>query len=239
MYKRQVQLTEHGTRLFHGVFEGFERIRASVEDLLGDRQQRSVTISTLPTLASRWLMPRVARFQIQNPNIVVNIRTGVALDDLADPTIDFAIRYGAGAWPNTASTLLLSANAYPVCSPSFLEKHGPMRTPADLLAMPLIHNVTRQWWIDWLLAAGVGVKSLSGGIVVDEYGLAVQFALDGHGVVLARDPLLERDLASGALVRLFDIAVTPRFAYYLVTSQVRKLEPEAMLLMNWLNQEPR
>jgi LysR family glycine cleavage system transcriptional activator len=234
---RGVQLTEAGARLFHGVFSGFERIRVTVEDLRQDRRQRSVTVTTLPTVASRWLMPRLARFQAEHPNILINVRTGTELDDLADPAIDFAIRYGTGTWANTVSELLMSANAYPVCSPSFLDRHGPLESPAALLKMPLIHNVTRQWWLDWFLAAGVRVETLSGGIVVDEYGLAVQFALDGYGAALARDPLLDRDLASGALVRLFDIKVTPRFAYYLTRDAARPPHGDAELLMGWLHLE--
>ena len=231
---RGVQLTEAGTRLFHGVFAGFERIRVTVDDLRQDRRQKAVTVTTLPTLASRWLMPRLVEFQAEHSDISVNIRTGTGLDDLADPTIDFAIRYGTGTWLNTASDLLLTANAYPVCSPSFLDKHGDIAAPIALLQAPLIHNVTRQWWIDWFLAAGVTAKALTGGIVVDEYGLAVQFALDGYGVALARDPLLDRDIASGALVRLFDVNVTPRFAYYLAHDIARPLRREAALLMGWL-----
>lgn len=231
---RGVQLTEAGTRLFHGVFAGFERIRVTLQDLRQECRQRPVTITTLPTLASRWLMPRLARFQTEFPSIIVNVRTGTELDDLADPEIDFAIRYGAGNWPNTKSDIVLSANAYPVCSPAFLDKHGPWDSAAELLNVPLVHDVTRQWWIDWFLAAGVQISSLRGGIVVDEYGLAVQFALDGYGVALARDPLLDRDLASGALVRLFDVEVLPRFAYYIARDVARILKPDAEILIGWL-----
>lgn len=231
---RGVQLTEEGLRLFHGISSGFERIRVAVEDLRTDHERRRVTVATLPTLANRWLIPRLARFQALYPDILIHVRTGTELDDLADPAIDFAIRYGAGTWSNTTAKRLLSANAYPVCSPSFVARHGPFEGPAELLRLPLIHDSTRQWWVDWFLAAGIRIGSLNGGIVVDEYGLAVQFALDGYGIALARDPLLNRDLATGALTRLFDISVTPRFAYYLVHDGARQLSAEAELLMGWL-----
>lgn len=234
---RGVQLTDVGTRLFHGVFAGFERMRVTIEDLRQDRLQRSVTITTLPTLASRWLMPRLAEFQAEHPHILVNVRTGTGLDDLADPDIDFAIRYGTGHWPDTSADLLLSANSYPICSPAFLSKHGAFQSPRELLGAPLIHNVTRQWWIDWFLAAGIESAVLQGGIVVDEYGLAIQFALDGYGVALARDPLLDRDLTEGTLVRLFDVSVTPRFAYYIVRDAARALPREAITLIEWLKNQ--
>ena len=231
---RGIQLTEDGTRLFHGVSAGFESIRATMADWRHQRRQRAVTITTLPTVASRWLLPRLAEFQKIYPETLVNVRTGVQLDDLADPAIDFAIRYGRGTWAHTRATLLLSAAAYPVCSPAFMQRHGRIEKPADLLRAPLIHDVTRQWWLDWMVAAGIAVEKLNGGIVVDEYGLAVQFALDGYGVALARAPLLDRDLKSGALIRLFDLDVTPQFAYYIVTDQARKLQPQARVLMQWL-----
>ena len=125
----------------------------------------------------------------------------------------------------------MSADAYPVCSPSFLGRHGPLASPTALLRVPLVHNVPRQWWLDWFLAAGVKVETLSGGIVVDEYGLAVQFALDGYGAALARDPLLNRDLASGARIRWFNVSVTPRFAYCGRRDAARPPRREAELLM--------
>jgi len=231
---RGVQLTEQGTRFFHGVFSGFERIRVAVDDLRSDRRRRPVTITTTPTLAGRWLMPRLAEFQRLHPSVIVNIRTKLELEDLADPSIDFAIRYGGGNWPNTTSELLISVNSYPVCSPAFLAKHGPFHGAEDLLQLPLIHDVTRQWWVDWLLAAGVRVEDLSGGIVVDEYGLTIQFALDGYGIAMARDALVQRELASGALVRLFDVSVIPRFAFYLVRDPARSLSRDAQLVIPWL-----
>lgn len=234
-----VQLTEAGTRLFHGVFSGFERIRVTVEDLRSDRRRRQVSITTLPTVAGRWLMPRLAKFHAAHPNIVVNVRTRLELDDLADPAIDFAIRYGGGNWANTVSEPLISVNSYPVCSPSFVEAHGPFSKPEDLLKLPLVHDSSRQWWIDWFVAAGLRVEGLSGGIVVDEYGLAIQFALDGYGITLGRDALVREDLERGALVRLFDIGVIPRFAYYLSRDAAKPLHREAQMVMRWLIAEAR
>ncbi|MGW1424546.1 LysR substrate-binding domain-containing protein [Bradyrhizobium manausense] len=231
---RGVQLTDQGTRFFHGVFSGFERIRAAVDDLRSDRRRRPVTITTTPTLASRWLMPRLAEFQQSYPNVIINVRSKVELEELADPSIDFAIRYGGGNWLSSTSELLISVNSYPVCSPSFLAKHGPFDTPEALLHLPLIHDVTRQWWIDWFLAAGTRVEDLSGGIVVDEFGLAIQFALDGYGVALARDALIQRELQSGILVRLFEVSVVPRFAFYLARDAARPLSRDAQLLFSWL-----
>jgi LysR family glycine cleavage system transcriptional activator len=231
---RGVQLTDQGTRFFHGVFAGFERIRAAVDDLRSDRQRQPVSITTTPAFAARWLLPRLAEFQRLHPDAIVNVRTKLDLEDLADPSLDFAIRYGTGNWPNTASELLVAVNSYPVCSPAFVAQHGPFDGPKDLLRLPLIHDVTRQWWIDWFLAAGTRVANLVGGIVVDEYGLAIQFALDGYGIAMARDALVRRELDNGALVRLFEVSVVPRFAFHLARDAARPLSREALRLIRWL-----
>jgi LysR family glycine cleavage system transcriptional activator len=231
---RGVQLTEHGTRLFHGVFSGFERVRASLEDLREDHESHPVTVTTLPTVARRWLLPRLADFHALHPTIVVQVRTRMELEDLAQPSIDFAIRYGDGNWPNTTADALLTVRAFPVCSEKFLQRHRRVSLPADLLRLPLIHDTTRQWWIDWLVAAGAKVGELSGGIIVDDYELALQFALDGYGIALARDVLVEQELETGALVRLSPVSVVPRFAYYLARDSAKTPSRESRILIQWL-----
>lgn len=232
---RGVTLTVDGATLFHGVGTGFERIRAAVDALQRpDQRLRRVTVTTLPSLASRWLVPQLAEFQARHPDIEVHVHTAMELRDLTDPRIDFAIRYGDGAWPGLDVRQLLTVNAFPLSSPDFLLRHGTPKRPQDLLRLPLIHNVTKQWWIDWFVAAGLRPGDLSGGIIVDEYGLALELAQQGHGVVLGRDPLTRRDMASGALVRLLDVSFTPRFAYYLVRDPRRTPGREAGQLMDWL-----
>lgn len=231
---RGIALTELGQRLFHGVHAGLDRLRLTLEEITGDADERIVTITTLPTIAARWLLPRIGAFHEQHPDITLDVRSSLALEDLAEASFDLAIRYGEGRWSGVASQLLFTAVNFPVCSPGFVQKCGALRKPLDLLDVPLIHTVSRQWWVDWLHAAGVESAKLRGGIIVDEYGLAIQLAVDGHGVALGRDALIGRELGSGALIRLFETVVTPRYAYYLCRAALKPMSKPVREVMDWL-----
>lgn len=231
---RGIALTETGHRLFSGVHAGFERMRETIEEIAADGGEGTVTLTTVPTVATRWLLPRVAAFRQAHPDITLDVRSSTVLADLAQPTLDLAIRYGLGRWPGVKAHHLFEVNSFPVCSPGFLERHGPVRQPSDLQDLPLIHKVSRQWWLDWLHAAGVQSAKLRGGIIVDEYELAIQLALDGQGVALGREGLIGPELAAGTLRRVFDVSVKLPRAFYLCHSDARPLSRAARRVFDWL-----
>lgn len=232
---RGIALTEAGGLLFHGLYTGFERIRATLEELEQPKPERIVTITTLPSLASRWLLPRLSALYQAHPDIAVHVKTSIELEDLSRPAIDFAIRYGVGNWANVTSELLMRVNAYPVCSPALRRMFSSAKNdPETLLRAPLIHTVSRQWWIDWFLAAGVDVFELPGGVVVDEFSVAIQYAVDGHGIALGRDALVDAELAAGTLVKLSASSITSRSAYFICRDPARVPSQHAMQVMGWL-----
>jgi LysR family transcriptional regulator, glycine cleavage system transcriptional activator len=231
---RGIVLTDLGQRLFTGIKASFERLRDTIDELAADAGGSTVSITTLPTVATRWLIPRVNSFQESNPDITLDVRSTAALADLALPTFDLAIRYGEGRWPAVRAQLLFEVKHFPVCSPAFLEKHGPIRAPLDLEKLPLIHKVSRQWWLDWMHAVGISSARLRGGIIVDEYELAIQLALDGQGIALARDALIGQELANGSLQRVFDASVALPRAFYLCHAEARPLSQAARRVFDWL-----
>lgn len=236
---RGIALTELGHRLFSGVNAGFERMRETIEELAADAGDATVSITTVPTVANRWLIPRVAAFREAHPDITLDVRSSLALANLALPTFDLAIRYGQGRWPGVKAQLLFEVQSFPVCSPAFLERHGPVRAPSDLQRLPLIHKVSRQWWLDWLHAVGVQSAKLRGGVIVDEYELAIQLALDGQGVALGRAGLIGPELEAGTLQRVFDVSVRLPRAFYLCYSEARPLSRSAGRVFEWLVEAAR
>ena len=234
---RGIALTEAGGRLFHGLSAGFGRIRATLAELQLPKLERKVTITTLPSLASRWLLPRISALYQKHPDITVHVKTSIELEDLSTPAIDFAIRYGVGNWANVTSEILMRVNAYPVCSPDFSRRFSfAKNAPAQLLKAPLIHTVSPQWWVDWFLAAGLDVLETPGGVVVDEFSVAIQFAVDGHGIALGRDPLVDAELAAGSLVKLIPFNSAAHSAYYICRDPAREPSEHAMQVMNWLRE---
>jgi LysR family glycine cleavage system transcriptional activator len=236
---RGIALTEFGRRLFDGVNSGFERIRDAIEELAAAAGEETVTITSVPTIATRWLIPRMAAFREANPDITLDVRSSSVLADLAQPAFDLAIRCGSGSWPGVKASLLFELQSSPVCSPGFLEAHGPVRAPADLQDLPLIHKTTRQWWLDWLHAAGVQSAKLKPGVIVDDYELAIQLALDGQGVALSRDALIRPEIAAGRLRRVFDGGVQLPRAFFLCHSEARPLSRPARQVFDWLIETAR
>lgn len=94
--------------------------------------------------------------------------------------------------------------------------------------------MSRQWWLDWLHAVGVQSAKLKGGIIVDEYELAIQLALDGQGVALGREGLIGPELAAGTLRRVFDVSVKLPRAFYLCHSDARPMSSATQRVFDWL-----
>jgi LysR family glycine cleavage system transcriptional activator len=234
---RGVSLTEAGRQLFLDVEGGFEKLRAGLRQ--AGRQSTPVRLTALPSFATRWLLPRLVLFQKEYPEIDVRVHSSLDIMDLTGGHHDLAVRYGRGSWPGVSADLLMGGIAYPVCSPDFLTRVPRLATPADLLGVPLVHNSATERWEDWFAENGVAVGPIRRGIVVDDYALALEYALGGHGVALGRDALVRADIATGRLVRPVAGGLLSRFGYYLARSTAHSLTEDAEVFAAWLRREAR
>ena len=83
-----------------------------------------LTVSTLASLAAKWLLPRLSAFQEAHPGIDVRITTSTALVDFKSGDVDAAIRYGRGHWPGLRADWLMADELFPVCSPALLDRQA-------------------------------------------------------------------------------------------------------------------
>ena len=226
--------TEHGQRLSVHASEGFAHLAQGVEEVRARLiRSRVVTVSVLPAFAGRWLIPRLSGFHDLHPDVDVNVRASPVLADFSRDGIDIALRYGPGRWQGLTSERLLNEDIFPVCSPRLLEKH-PIAKASDLSSVKLLRD-QRIPWSTWFRA--VGVPELSdpqSGPAYSDAGLLLQAAVAGHGVALARSVLVQDELASGSLVRLFDEPVRAEFSYYVVYPSGMELRPPARIFKEWL-----
>jgi LysR family glycine cleavage system transcriptional activator len=156
-------------------------------------------------------------FQRANPEIDVRVSTGTGLIDFSREDVDIGIRYGRGQWPSLTAEWLVAEDVMPVCAPSLLKGHLALKKPTDLRNFTLLHIGTfPDDWQVWLTAAGVKGIDASRGVSFDFPLAAYQAAMDGLGVALGRQPLVEPDLKAGRLVMPFDFKRSSEFAYYLV-----------------------
>ena len=234
---RGLQLTARGREFAFGVQAAFDQIRDAVEAVRVDHERHIITVSTLASLAARWLVPRLHRFQNAHPELEIRLSTSPQLTNFDRDGIDLAIRYGRGRWPGVAALRLFTPVEFPVCAPKLLTGAHPLRTPQDLKYTSLLHDTTHRHWQQWLELAGVRGVDAYEGMVVEDMNVLIQAAIEGQGVALASEPLVQAELAAGRLVKPFDIDLPVELAFYAVYPKSRGQDPSVQALVEWLQQE--
>ena len=234
---RRMLLTDEGSRLLERVRAAINEIAEGVEAIRPGDRDRILTISTVPCFAAYWLLPRLADFNEHHPDIQVNIRATRSLTDFTRDGIDMAVRVGPGTWAGLTSIKLYDEKLVPVCSPAFLGGQLP-RVPGDLLKVPLLHD-ERQPWSNWFEAVGLDYRDAGQGSRYSEENLLLPAAIAGLGVALARASLVEADLESGRLVRLFSHSVRTRYSYYIVYPPGSEGTDKIQVFQEWLFEQVR
>lgn len=220
---RRLLLTDAGQAGLKPLSEALDKLAEAAEAMQRQNQRGILTVSVAPSFAAKWLVRRLGRFAAQQPDIDVRIDTDMMLSNLTRGDVDMAIRYGPGAYPGCRSDKLVSDQIFPVCSPSLRDGPPRIRAPEDLRHQTLLHesweNQDPIWptWRMWLTAAGVADIDPERGPQFPHSSLALDAAVEGHGVALASDFLVADDLASGRLVQPFDLGLCPKFSYFVVS----------------------
>ncbi|MGF1752812.1 LysR substrate-binding domain-containing protein [Vibrio makurazakiensis] len=210
---RKVTLTPEGHILFSQTQKGFAHIQDGVRQINQDPEPNRLSISTLPSFAQHWLVPRIGDFREHHPDISMLIEPTNKLITFQDSNVDICIRYGLGDYPNIESRQIMDEVIYPVCHPIYQEKHG-IYSVEDLHKAELIED---SWpdmdWNLWLERSGVkgGVSTLK----FDGSHFVLEGALSVQGVALVKHSLVYRYLQEGKLVRIGNMALRPRFNYFL------------------------
>jgi len=234
---RALALTPEARDYLPGVRAAFNDLRLATDRLLRKDDDKVLTVSTLASLAAKWLLPRLTDFQEQHPGIDVRITTSTSLVDFQRDDVDAAIRYGRGQWPGLRADWLMADELFPVCSPSLLRGDKPLRQPEDLKGYPLLHtsNANSDDWRLWLTAAGLPADiARQPGITFDMIFMTIQAAIDGIGVAMGRTSYVQDDIAKGRLVVPFKIALPADAGFYLVSPQGRREAPKLAAFRQWM-----
>jgi len=236
---RRIALSEPGRLLFPLVRDGFDRLTQGADLLRRARMTDDLRVQVYVTVAVRWLIPRLHRFQSANPNVVVRINTSV-LDWEFDPDIaDLGlICTPAPDRPGLHYDLLFEALLFPVCTPAVAQSGLGLRQPVDLVnhALLQVYTTANDWQL-WLDAAGVPNLRGRAAPQFDSYLLAIEAALDGQGVALAPHFMVAEDLKLGRLVRPFPTEVRQPARWYLVCPAERRSERVIEAFRVWLKNE--
>ncbi|WP_439579125.1 LysR substrate-binding domain-containing protein [Elioraea sp.] len=215
---RPLVLTEAGQRLFPVLRAGLDDFAAAVAALREAEPRETLRLTTTNAFAHLWLVPRLAEWRKRRPDITLEIIGTDAQLDLRAGEADLAIRYARTAPPGLVTREILRDRHWPICSPSLLPGGTPARRPSELLRLTLIHMTWGAWlaeppdWSHWLAAArriepGLASAGHAGALSFREELHAYEALLAGQGIAIYSDLLAARALASGRLVKAFDLSL--------------------------------
>jgi LysR family glycine cleavage system transcriptional activator len=240
---RRLALTPAGEALARLLNQAIADIARTIAELDNEGGARRLRVATLPSVASRWLMPRLPRFFDLHPDIEVEVIADAQLLDLRAEGIDVAIRFGRGRYPGHSVTLLMRNRVLPVCSPKFISEHPEFSTIDALLALPLLHDSAAEGdaslsdWRSWLDRLGRKDLPCHAGQRFSNAALLIEAAVLGLGVALSRFSLVVDYLSSGFLICPLPISTLTAFSYYLVSMPEVAVLPKIVRFRHWLRAE--
>lgn len=225
---RGLALTDEGQALLPVLRDSFDRIAELLERFRGGIVRQVLAVGVVGTFAVGWLLQRLDAFHEAHPFVDLRLSTNNNRVDIAAEGLDFAIRFGDGAWHGTEARLLFEAPFTPLCIPAMAAR---LQVTADLGRETLLRSY-RNDWPDWFAAAGVAAPAI-GGPMFDSSWVMIEAALQGAGVALAPVSMFERELREGRLVQPFETEVVTG-SYWL--TRLKSKEPSAAMqaFEDWL-----
>ncbi len=211
---RGLRLSSAGAVYAERIERAFEEIEAATRALTSGQRKRPLRVSTMPSFAARWLLPRLGEFISGHGDLDIEVQSTSRLADLKGGEVDVALRFGGGRYPGLFAELLLRDWYFPVCAPEFARRYR-LGDPPSIDGVPLLRSDNEPWsW--WFPAAGIDAAEPERGTIFDDSNLMLQAAAAGQGLCLARQSIARDDIAAGRLVRPFSAVVESPNAYYFV-----------------------
>lgn len=225
-----MQLTAPGQALAEYLAEGFGMIISGVRAIADEKTQRPLNISTTPTFAEVWLMPRLGAFWAEHPNIYIQVQPMMGVSNLRADNVDLAIRFGAGDWPGVDAVPLLMSPFVVVCSPKYT-KANSLEELSKLGDQRWMFSEFSTEQYAWGKRIGLDFKS-DGYSELASNALALSAVRSGMGLSIQSRVLVEDDIASGRMKILHE-GDPEGIGYYIVTMP-GVLSPPMIALRNWL-----
>lgn len=230
---RGLALTRGGLEYFSSVQRALQII-SDATDALGERPT-VLAVSTTPSFASKWLIPRLADFSRLHPDIEVRVIADERLATFRADGVDIAIRLSKPPFPpGLVAQLLFPLDVFAVASPALLDGGAPIRKPADLSKHVLLHDAHDLWPEFIGKLGGKGRADPTKGPRFSQSLLAIDAAVAGQGIALTSEPLVERDIAEGRLRRVFDFSFPMSLGFYVVFPQANAESYALGAMRRWL-----
>lgn len=238
---RTVTLTPAAEPLYQVLHQSFDEIANALNVVSTTAQVGPLNVTVTPSFANKWLIPNLRLFRESHPEIEVQVKPSLQLDDFALEGLDVGVRTGPGNWPGLSAKHLMSVHMTPVCSPEYLKNHGGKIGLADLRYVTQVHadvapgTGIESEWSEWLASVGAPNSVSEKRLSVQDPGLALQAAKDGIGIAMGYMELAAIDLERGLLVQLFPDHVIHPWSYYIVTPEDKRDDWRSRIFCNWLS----
>jgi LysR family glycine cleavage system transcriptional activator len=227
--------TSSGLRLQAGVTNAFSELSASLGSIKTHRTDAEITVSLLPVMAARWLVPRLPRFRARFPGINLHVKAAQSLANFKSDGVDIAIRFGMGDWKGLRAIKLLDEAFFPVCSPSLNGGRLP-KDPVSMLSEPLLIDRNLSWRA-WFKSAGLKLDREIIGTSFTDTNALMEAAVTGQGIALGRLSVTRSDILAGKLVRLSEHSLRVSYCHYAVYPISSEANPALVAFRDWLIEE--
>ncbi|CAB3868281.1 Glycine cleavage system transcriptional activator [Achromobacter deleyi] len=233
-------LTDTGRKLYEGGLAPLQAIEALSAELRADNRRLRLTLASVPTLASAWLVPRLPDFHRRHPDIQLGFAAYRRNEDFSGATPDAAILSGvAGQWPGWQADYVIGREMVVICSPARLATRracGLWDRPIGLLGEPLLyHSNGPDNWARWFDAAGVQRDAITLASGFEQVSILVRAVMADMGIAVLQRCLVQDDLQAGHVVSPFpDLRIAIARGYHLCAPPQRRDHYALACFRDWL-----
>ncbi|MBT1156357.1 LysR family transcriptional regulator [Aminobacter anthyllidis] len=232
--RQRVVLSAAGQKFLPDARKLLEQGEAAMLRAMASSGVSLLSLATLPTFGSRWLVPRLPAFLKTYPGIALNVVSRSEQFDLEEQGFDAAIHYGQPVWANAVCRYICREVIVPAASPGFLAGRD-IATPEALAHAPLLNMATRpKAWANWFQAAGVDAQGAYQGHRFDQFTMLIEAAVAGLGVALLPLYLVESELRDGKLQVVLDMPLQTEKSYYFVVPERKAAGLLTNQLFDWM-----
>jgi LysR family glycine cleavage system transcriptional activator len=235
-HAQKVQLTPGGASIAREAMNAFAMLRASFSSAV-DVDESRLSLTTVATIGSSWLTPRLGEFRKRHPEIALELDLSSDAHELGDGRFDAAVRNGYGRWPGLRAIKLLPSIFMPLCAPKLKAAAGALANPRRALEVPLLGRP--DWWTMWYRARG-----FDAGPSRDKFGTRLSFeyldiaaAVAGHGIAIGSPLLFRAELDSGRLVPAHDLVASDGRSFWFVFPAAREHSRKLKAFGQWIEEQ--
>ncbi|MFD2205820.1 LysR family transcriptional regulator [Kiloniella antarctica] len=231
---RTLHLTEAGERYLPVIQDAFERLQSGTQSLTGGEGHQRLTIQCNMAFSIFWLAPRLPKLLDKHPWLSVNVVPEIWTTQ-TEPSASVVIRYGrsdvASTGENSRAERLSQGNFYPVCTPE-LTANADWRKDRLFDCSAVFCS-----WETWLSDQGLRLPSNQRVNLTSTYSITLTAAVNGAGLALGHDVLVQDMIDQGRLVKPFAHSVPMQEAYFLMIPARHSQTYASHAFIDWIQGE--